>query len=58
MKDPVIRFWEYIQKTPNIWKNICTPLFIAALFKIAKIYRFSAFWLRSCVVSVLISLIK
>ena len=34
-------YWVYIQKTPKtlIWKDTCTPIFIAALFKVAKIWK-------------------
>ena len=35
------RFGEYIQKNPKtlICKNICSPVFFAALFTIAKIWK-------------------
>ena len=34
-------FWEYIQRNPKhlIQKNISTPMFIAALFEIAKTWK-------------------
>ena len=39
--DPVIPLLEYILRNPKhqYKKNICTPMFIAALFKIAKIWK-------------------
>ena len=33
-------FWEYIKKPKTlIWKNLSTPIFIAALFTTAKIWK-------------------
>ena len=39
--DPVIPLLETYQKKPEalIQKNICTPMFIAALFTLAKIWK-------------------
>ena len=39
--DPEFHFWQYIWKKPRtlIQKNICTPMFITALFIIAKIWK-------------------
>ena len=39
--DPVIPLLEMYLKKPKtlIQKNTCTPMFIAALFKIAKIWK-------------------
>ena len=39
--DPEFHFWQCIWKKPRtlIQKNICTPMFITALFIIAKIWK-------------------